>query len=157
MSQADPRFADFIARCVASLGLPAPNVTENRYMFKIGDRWVELKYEPGDDRVTLAALVFMQTPDEPIHADLLASFNVYHLFSGGYALVNPDNDGVVYLCQAHRLAALRTHDIRRLLEEFALRASAAGTWYLARSGGGPEPAAAPLAGGDPNSDFSIRL
>jgi len=113
MTEIAARFAAFITQCVEALELPAPEITENRFMFKVDDRWVELKYDPKDDRVTFATIAFMRAPDGAVRADLLASFNVYNLFNGGYALVNPNGDGIVYLCQPHRLAALSAREIQR--------------------------------------------
>jgi hypothetical protein len=132
MSNPHPKFVDFIKAAVAALELPGPEVAEDRYMFKVGARWVELKFSSKDQRVTFASLVHVRKPDMALRADLIADFNYYHLFNGGYALVAIDG-AILYLCRPCRLGDLDPGKIRGMLEDFMRRSDAAAIWRLTKS------------------------
>jgi hypothetical protein len=130
MSDADPRFAEFIAKCTEVLEIPTPELAGNSTMFQVGDRWIELRYTPEDDRVTLAALIYVAPPEASLRADLIASFNVQYLFNGGFNLITDGDQGTLYVCRPHRLASLGARHIRDDLASFARTAAMAGTWYI---------------------------
>lgn len=142
MSDARSRFAAYLGRCTEILSLPRPTIENDRYMFQVGDRWIELRLDPEDGRVTFAALIYVAPPDTEPRADLVAFFNVYYLFNGGFSLV-PGEDGSLYLCRPHRLASLDPRRIRDDLAGFAETAAMAGTWYIRTDE--ERPAAAPAA------------
>lgn len=130
MCDPDRRFADFVTRCTGALGLPDPTVRNDSYMFRVGDRWTELSFDAERATVTIAAVAVVLAPFEDVRADLVAAFNLHHLFNGGHALVLDEEQGVVRLCRTDRLAALRPQDIGAELRSFAQKVEAAGTWYL---------------------------
>ena len=147
MSNASPRFVEFIEQCLTSLELQNSAVNENRFMIKVGDRWLELRYDPRDDRVTLFCLIYMRAPNVGLRADLISGFNAQNLFKGGYALVAVDKT-FVYLCQPHRLESLELRKIREVFEGFVMRADAASAGYLTNADDAietpPSSAAAPV-------------
>jgi hypothetical protein len=128
-SESSPPFVNFISRAARVLDLPEPHVSGDRYCFRVDERWVELIYRPQDDSVTLAAIAYLREPDQRIRADLVATFNAYHLFKSGLALVTSEN-ALVYSCRSHRLSRLDPTQIPVLLERFASEAEWAGTWYM---------------------------
>ena len=101
MSNPHPRFANFVHDCTAELQASPPNVLENKYMFKVGDRWVEMIYHEADDRVTFASLAYVIDPKVELRSYLIASFNFYQLFHDGMAMVVIEK-ALVYVCLAHR-------------------------------------------------------
>ena len=132
MTQPNPRFADFVARSTRALGLPDPTVEEDSYMFRIDGRWIELKFNAARETVTMAAVACAVSSSAPLRADLVSSFNLFHLFHGGYAFVVDEQQCVVRLCRTDRLAALRPQDIRSELAAFSRTVALAGSWYLGK-------------------------
>lgn len=150
MTDAHSRFADFITQCAETLELPPPTVEGDSYMFQVGDRWIELKRNSRGDIVTFAAVIYIAPPETAVRPDLVASFNVYHLFNGGFTLVLEEETGVLRLCRPHRLSALEARNIRKDLIAFAETAAMAGTWYIRTSeetASGPQPLARDELGG----------
>lgn len=123
-------FAVYLGLCAEALALPQPVIEKYSYMFRVDDRWIELRYSPGDERVTFAALVYVAPADVALDATLVAQFNVTGLFSGGSSLV-PGEEGLLYLCRPHRLASLDPRRIREDLSGFSQLADRAGTFYIA--------------------------
>ncbi|MBW7850700.1 MAG: type III secretion system chaperone [Rhodospirillales bacterium] len=143
MPNAHTRFADYIGACCKTLELPPPNVDGDNYIFKVGDRWVELKRNDRGDRLTFVSLVYMAPPETAMRADLIASFNLHYLFNGGFTLITDAEQSRLYLCRPHRLDALDARHIREELRAFAEAAAMAGTWYIRTS---EEPLTPPPAG-----------
>jgi hypothetical protein len=142
MSAHPSSFEAYILRCADVLGIAPPPTEHGRAMFLVGNRWVELRHHGADDRVTFAALAYVAPPEESLRADLVASFNLRHLFEGGFSLV-PGDEGFLYVCRPHQLACLDAGAIRQDLEAFARTAAMAGTWYLRNSEGTPDVTPAP--------------
>ena len=87
MTAPDPHFVDFLTGCTRVLGLPDPTVENDSYMFQIGDRWIELKFDAGRRTVTTAAVACTFPASGAARADLVSCFNLLQLFNGGYAFV----------------------------------------------------------------------
>lgn len=97
MPTAHAKFVEYIGKCCKTLDLPAPTVDGDNYIFKVEDRWIELKQNSRGDLVTFVSLVYLAPPETDMRADLIASFNLRYLFDGGYALVAEPDEGRLYL------------------------------------------------------------
>lgn len=154
MPTAHAKFVEYIGKCCKTLDLPAPTVDGDNYIFKVEDRWIELKQNSRGDLVTFVSLVYLAPPETDMRADLIASFNLRYLFDGGYALVAEPDEGRLYLCRSHRLVALDPAHIREELLVFAETAAMAGTWYIRTSE--EQPSSLPPAGPDGNGAMFLK-
>lgn len=155
MSNAHTQFAEYIGKCCKTLDLPAPTVDDDNYIFKVEDRWVELKQNGRGDLVTFVSLVYIAPPETDMRADLIAGFNLRYLFDGGFTLVAEADEGRLYLCRSHRLAALDPAHIREELLAFAETAAMAGTWYIRTSE--EQPSAPPPASPGGNGGMFLKV
>jgi hypothetical protein len=150
MSNDHPRFAEFISKCCEALELPPPTITNDRYMFQVEDRWIELKCNDRGDLVNFVSLAYLAPPDTAVRADLVAGFNVYHLFNGGFTLIadEPDEMTRLYVCRPHRLDVLDAKRIREDLIACAEAAAMAGAWYIRTTEDETHPALSSASFGD---------
>ena len=130
MTSPHARFVDFITRGTEVLGLPEPTIPGDSYMFRVGDRWLEIKLNAEKAVVVIAAVACAFGSSTPPRTDLVAAFNLDRLFNGGHALVVDEEQGLIRLCRCERLSVLRPQHIRADLVAFSRMAAMAGTWYL---------------------------
>jgi hypothetical protein len=143
-------FDTYVRACARALDIEPPAVDYDRAMFRVGDRWIELRHHRSDDRVTFAGLVHMADPDVGLRSDLIARFNIRELFDGGFSLVE-GAENVLYLCRPHQLVCLDPSNIRADLDGFARSVARSEDWY-ARS-----LAAQTAAAEMPSSDVPMLL
>lgn len=128
------RFTKLVESTLDPSAPETPEVTLDQCLLDVEGRSFHLGLSPERSEITFSTLVFYtdREPDQ-IYADLIADFNAYHLFRGGYRLsVDPDTL-CLYVSVTRSLDGLESGGLSPFFADFIDRCVTCTRWYMDES------------------------
>jgi hypothetical protein len=125
------RLTALIAAMLDPAAPQKPRVSADQCLLDVSDRSFHLGLNPERGEITFSTLVFYTDRDpDQIHADLIADFNAFHLFSGGYRLsVDPDTL-CLYVSVTRSLDEFEKSGLEPFFADFIDRCMSCTRWYM---------------------------
>lgn len=124
------RFALLIEDFLDLSDAEPPPVSGDEHLLDFGARTFHLALAPGSAEVRIATAVYFGGAPGEIGPDLIADFNAYHLFHGGYRLAADPATASLYVSVRKSLARLEASGLDAFFEDFIARCISCTRWCV---------------------------